>query len=135
MLLDMKEVENELGYHEKIVADVMQPQQALNTCDHLLSQDERYVDCIGKGPHIPRKAITDTEGSVGDEQTVPKPQAEWTDEDIEQVHKDKKAMNILFNGLDGDMFDNVINCKTAKNICDTIQIICDGTEQAREKKM
>ncbi|KAL8091751.1 hypothetical protein AgCh_034128 [Apium graveolens] len=36
------------------------------------------------------------------------------DPDIEQVRKDKKAMNILFNGVDGDMFDNIINYKTTK---------------------
>ena len=44
-------------------------------------------------------------------------------------------MHILFNGVDGDMFDNIINCKTAKEVWDTIQIICDGTEQVRENKM
>ncbi|KAL8146223.1 hypothetical protein AgCh_004095 [Apium graveolens] len=75
------------------------------------------------------------QGDVGNEQTIPNPQAEWTDEDIEKIHKDKKAMNIMFNGLDGDMFDNFINCKTAKEIWDTIQIICDGTEQVRENKI
>ncbi|KAL8146828.1 hypothetical protein AgCh_004532 [Apium graveolens] len=51
------------------------------------------------------------------------------DPDIEQVRMDKKTMNILFNGVNGDMFDNIINCKTAKEVWDTIQIICDGTEQ------
>ena len=44
-------------------------------------------------------------------------------------------MNILFNGVDGDMFDNIINCKTAKEVWDTIQIICVGIEQVRENKM
>ena len=44
-------------------------------------------------------------------------------------------MNILFNGLDRDMCDNVINCKTAKDIWVIIQIICDGTEQVRENKI
>ena len=39
-----------------------------------------------------------------------KPVAEYSPEDIEEVHKDRKTMNILFNGLDTDMFDNVINC-------------------------
>ncbi|KAL8093464.1 hypothetical protein AgCh_035369 [Apium graveolens] len=67
--------------------------------------------------------------------SIPKPKAEWTDEDIEEVHKDKKAMNILFNGLDQDMFDNVINSQTAKEIWDTVQLICEGTEQVRENKM
>ncbi|KAL8100011.1 hypothetical protein AgCh_032320 [Apium graveolens] len=61
--------------------------------------------------------------------TIPKPRSEWTDEDIEAVHMDKKAMNIMFNGLDGDMFDNDINFKTTKDIWNNIQVICDGTEQ------
>ena len=76
----------------------------------LLSKDEAYVDCIEKGPHVPMRA------AKGNEPSVPKPRAEWSDPDIEQVHKDKKAMNILFNGVDGDMFDNIINCKTAKDV-------------------
>ena len=73
--------------------------------------------------------------ATGNEPSVPKPRHEWSDPDTEQLWKDKKAMNILFNGVDGDMFDNIINCKTAKDVWDTIQIICDGTEQVRENKM
>ncbi|KAL8093260.1 hypothetical protein AgCh_035232 [Apium graveolens] len=96
---------------------------------HMLSQDETYVDCIERGPHVPIRAAT------GNEPSVRKPRHEWSDPDIEQVRKDKKAMNILFNGVDADMFDNIINCKTAKEVWDTIQIICDGTEQLRENKM
>ena len=96
---------------------------------HMLSQDEAYVDCIERGPHVPMRAAT------GNEPSVPKPRHKWSDPDIEQVRKDKKAMNILFNGVDADMFDNIINCKTAKEVWDTIQIICDGTEQVRENKM
>ena len=30
------------------------------------------------------------------------------------MDKDNKAMNILFNGIDDDMFDSFINCPTAK---------------------
>ncbi|KAL8124326.1 hypothetical protein AgCh_012105 [Apium graveolens] len=90
---------------------------------HLLSQDEDYVDCIEIGPHVPMRA------AKGNEPSVPKTRHEWSDPNIEQVMKDKKAMNILFNGVDGDMFDNIINCKIAKEVWDTIQIICDGTEQ------
>ncbi|KAL8148605.1 hypothetical protein AgCh_005820 [Apium graveolens] len=69
------------------------------------------------------------------ELSIPKPRAEWTPEDIEEVHKDKKVMNILFNGLDKDMFDNVINSLSDKEIWDTVQLICEGTEQVRENKM
>ncbi|KAL8120221.1 hypothetical protein AgCh_017385 [Apium graveolens] len=96
---------------------------------HLLSQDEAYVDCMERGPHVPIRAAT------GNEPSVLKPRHEWSDPDIEQVKKEKKAMNILFNGVDGDMFDNIINCKITKEVWDTILIIYDGTEQVRENKM
>ena len=95
---------------------------------HLLSQDESYVNCIEMGPHVTMKAATGTGASTasgaatgsgdatGRQHTIPKTRSEWTLEDIAEVHKDKKAMNILFNSLDGDMFKNVINCSTAKEI-------------------
>ena len=44
-------------------------------------------------------------------------------------------MNILFNGLDKDMFDNVINCTTSKEVWDTIQTLCEDSEQVRNNKM
>ena len=98
---------------------------------HLNAIDEAYVDCIEKGPHIPMKAAT----GVEEEGMVPKPPNEQTLEDIEAIHKDKKAMNILFNGIDQDMFDCVLNLTTSKEVWDTIQTICEGTEQVRENKM
>ncbi|XP_074327849.1 uncharacterized protein LOC141665767 [Apium graveolens] len=101
---------------------------------HLLSQDESYVKCIENGPHIPRRVVTDVEDATGNKQTVPKLKSEWT-EDIEAIQKYKKAMNILFNALDQDMFDNIINCKTAKDVRDTVQVLCDGTAQVRKNKM
>ena len=102
---------------------------------HLLSQDESYINCIENGPHIPHKVATAATAIVAVGQSIPKPKAEWTIEDMEEIRKDKKAMNILFNGLDQDMFDNVINIQTAKEVWDTVQIICEGTEQVRENKM
>ncbi|KAL8125852.1 hypothetical protein AgCh_013232 [Apium graveolens] len=102
---------------------------------HLLSQDESYINCIENGPHIPHKVAIAATATVVVGQSIPKPKAEWTIEDMEEIRKDKKAMNILFNGLDQDMFDNVINSQTAKEVWDTVQIICEGTEQVRENKM
>ncbi|KAK1373969.1 hypothetical protein POM88_030162 [Heracleum sosnowskyi] len=103
---------------------------------HLMSMDEIYVECIEHGPHVPMKPNTSiAQEPAGAPSTIPKMRSEWTPEDIIAVHKEKKAMNILFNGLDSDMFDNVINCSTAKEIWDTVQTICEGTEQVRENKM
>ncbi|KAK1403155.1 hypothetical protein POM88_002760 [Heracleum sosnowskyi] len=97
---------------------------------HLISMDEGYVECIEHGPHVPMKPNASiAQEPAGAPSTIPKLRSEWTPEDIIAVHKKKKAMNILFNGLDSDMFDNVINCSTAKEIWDTVQTICEGTEQ------
>ena len=75
------------------------------------------------------------DGTIAAKKFVPKVAYEYTEEDEKELHKDKKAMNILFNGLDKDMFDNVIICTTSKEVWDTIQILCEGTEQVRENKM
>ena len=68
------------------------------------------------------------DGSIAADKFVPKSTPEFTEEDENKVHKDKKAMNILFNGLDKNMFDNVINCTTSKEVWDIIQTLCEGTE-------
>ena len=83
---------------------------------HLLSQDASYVQCIEKGPHIPVKIVIgeNADGTMAPYKFVPKTSSEFTEEGEKEVHKDKKAMNILFNGIDKNMFDNVINCTTSK---------------------
>ena len=97
---------------------------------HLLSLDASYVKCIEKGPHVPMKLVTciNPDETIRADKFAPKTVAEYTEEDEKEVHKDKKAMNILFNGLDKDMFNNVINCTTSKEIYDTIQTLCEGTK-------
>ena len=95
---------------------------------HLLSLDASYVKCIEKEPHIPMKLVIgiNPDGSIAANKFVPKSSSQFTEEDGKEVHKDKKATNILFNGLDKNMFDNVINCTTSKEVWDTIQTLCEG---------
>ena len=68
-----------------------------------------------------------SDGSITADKFVHKSASEFTKKDEKEVHKDKKAMNILFNGLDNNMFDNIINCTTLKEVWDTIQTLCEGT--------
>lgn len=81
---------------------------------HLLSLDASYVHYIEKDPHILMKIVisVNLDGTQAPCKHVPKSILEYTYEDKKEVHKDKKAMDILFNGLDKDMFINVINCTT-----------------------
>ena len=75
------------------------------------------------------------DGTMALDKFVPKTSSEFTEEDEKEVHKDKKTMNILFNGLDKNTFDNVINCNTSKEVCDTLQTLCEGSEHVRHNKM
>ena len=97
---------------------------------HLLSLDASYVRCIDKGTHVPLKLVIciNADGTITVDKFVPKVAFEYTEEDENEVHKDKKAMNILLNVLDKDMFDNVINCTKSKEVWVRIQILCEGTE-------
>ena len=89
---------------------------------HLLSLDASYVRCIEKGPHVPMKLVTgiNSDGKIAADKFVPKVASKFTEEDEKEVHKDKKTMNIMFNSLNRDMFDNVINFTTYKEVWDTI---------------
>ena len=85
---------------------------------HFLSLDASYVKCIDKGPHVPVKLVSGLNpyGTIVSVKFVPKAVSEYTEEDEKEVHKDKKVMNILFNGLDKYMFDNVINYTTSREV-------------------
>ena len=104
---------------------------------HLLSLDASYIKCIENGPHVPMKLVTSItpDGSIVADKSVPKTISEFIEEDEKEVHKNKKAMNILFNGMDKYMFDNVINCTFSNEVWDTIQTLCEGTKQVRGNKM
>lgn len=104
---------------------------------HLLSLDESYVNCIEIGPHVLEKTVSgiEADGSIRADKIVPKAVSEFTLEDIEKVHMDKKAMNILFNVIDQDMFENVINYNTSKKVWDNIQTLGEGSEQIWGSKM
>ena len=68
------------------------------------------------GPHVHVKvnSVVKLDGSEAEDIEVPRSISKFTEEDEKEVHKDKKAMNILFNDIDTNMFDNIINCPTAK---------------------
>lgn len=64
---------------------------------------------------------------------ISKPPRKFTREDEIELHKDKKVMNILFNDFK-NIFDNVIMCIISGEVCYTLQILCEGTEQNKEKQ-
>ena len=58
-----------------------------------------------------------------------------THEERDLIRKDYKIINILSQGLDNMMLNKVMNLDTSKAVCDTIAVICNGTEKVRENKL
>ena len=73
------------------------------------------------------KMVTGVNGNgiMAPDKFVPKTHVELLKKMKRKYTKMKKAMNILFNGLDKDISKNVINYTTSKEVWDTIQTLCE----------
>ena len=102
---------------------------------HLEATDPDYLDRIRDGPFVPTRLypqVTGADGKVTNEYTGEKPKSEWSDKDKENVLKDAKVRNILFNSLDSVLTNYVLSCKTAKEIWDNLKVHCEGTKPVRK---
>lgn len=72
------------------------------------------LDAVENGPFIPTIAGT------GDS-LIPKPRSDWSEDDKKKVGYNAKAKNIITSALSADEFFRVSNCKTAKEMWDTLQ--------------
>ncbi|KAL8156038.1 hypothetical protein AgCh_001204 [Apium graveolens] len=64
--------------------------------------------------------------------TVPKEKSDYTAEDIASIAKDAKVRHLLHSAIDNVMSNRVINCKTAKEIWDALEIRCQGTDTIKK---
>ena len=94
---------------------------------HLEAQGEEVWDAVENGPFIPISVINGI-GSV-------KPKTAWDDDDKKKVLYDKKAINLLQGALIVDEFFRVSNCKTAKEIWDTLVQTHEGTTEVKRSRL
>ena len=101
---------------------------------HLEAKDSDYLDRINKGPWVPQKFIppTTVDEKVVEEHYIDKPKDEWTREDKDDVRKDAKVKDILFNSLDTVLTNYVISCKTAQEMWETLKVHCEGTKHVKK---
>ena len=93
--------------------------------------DEELFETILNGPYVPTKLAPTPEDP---DRTAIKLRTEWTDNEKKAVQLDKKAKNILFMSLEDELFENVVNCRTAKEIWEALLVMHEGTEEVRENK-
>ena len=95
----------------------------------------RMLQTLETGPFHPIKtiaAVTEEDDKITPEITVPKLRSEFSPEEEAEVNLDRKVRYILFQGLSDELLKTVINCESAKEIWETLQILCEGTEEVRE---
>ena len=70
--------------------------------------------------------MTNADGVV-----IPKPEAQWNEEDEKKYRYDWKAKNILIDALGVDEYYRVSHCTCAKAMWDSLQITHEGTNDVK----
>ncbi|KAG2666401.1 hypothetical protein I3760_15G058700 [Carya illinoinensis] len=93
----------------------------------LQAQGREIWKCIVNGPYIPTKVV----GGV----KVKKEEEEFDREDDRLYTLNLTAMNLLYNALNGNEFNRIMNCATAKEIWDNLEVTYEGTSQVKKSKI
>ena len=95
-----------------------------------------YIEILKNGPFVPQTMVPAT--TVGDEVVPPKfvqkDPSQYSESEKEKVSLDSGLQLILIESLDNVMYNNIINCDTAKQIWEKIEILCEGTEEVRSNQ-
>ncbi|KAL6534145.1 hypothetical protein OROHE_013070 [Orobanche hederae] len=102
---------------------------------HLSSIHDDMWTIIEEGPFIFEKDNLPEEIAVGKPAKIPKKRTEMTSEERKLVNLYNRARDILYQTLDKATMVNIKNCKHAKEIWDTLAVMCEGTELIKENKL
>ncbi|XP_075473909.1 uncharacterized protein LOC142504958 [Primulina tabacum] len=69
-----------------------------------------------------------------DGDSLPKPETDWTTDEVQNSNYNSKALNAIFTTVDMNMFSFITNCTSAKNAWDTLQRHCEGSESVRQTR-
>ena len=95
-----------------------------------------YIQILKNGPFIPMVRVEEsTDGDmVIPAHFAPKDPSEYSDPEKEKVSLDSSLQLILIESLDNVIYNNIVNCDTAKQIWKKIEILCEGTEEVRSNQ-
>ena len=86
--------------------------------------DLNIWEAIEIGPYIPTMVAGNT--------TIEKPREDWSEEERRLVQYNLKAKNIITSALGMDEYFRVSNCKSAKDMWDTLQVTYEGTTDVKK---
>ncbi|KAL8095602.1 hypothetical protein AgCh_036862 [Apium graveolens] len=95
-----------------------------------------YIGILKNGPFTPVVRVEETTDGdmVISAHYAPKDPSESTEPEREKVSLDSALQLILIESLDNVMYNNIVNCDTAKQIWEKIEILCEGTEEVRSNQ-
>jgi hypothetical protein len=102
---------------------------------HLAAMHDEMWSVIEEGPPEITKVNTDVAVAQGAPQIIPNPRSEWTIDEKKKANLDNIARNVLYTTMDKTVFSKIKSCKTAKEIWDSLAIMCEGTDQIKENKL
>ncbi|XP_075504595.1 uncharacterized protein LOC142542032 [Primulina tabacum] len=70
-----------------------------------------------------------------DGDSLPKPETDWTADEVQNSNYNSKALNAIFTSVDMNMFSLITNCASAKSAWDTLQRQCEGSESVRRTRL
>ena len=99
--------------------------------------DLNIWEAIEIGPYIPTTVErVSIDGSSSSESiTIKKPRDRWSEEDRRRVQYNLKAKNIITSALGMDEYFRVSNCKSAKEMWDTLQVTHEGTTDVKRSRI
>lgn len=94
---------------------------------HLEAQGDGIWETVEEGRHRPMSIVN----GVG----TPKIKRSYDEDDKNKILNEKKAINILQRALSMDEFFRVSQCKSAKEIWDTLVETHDGTAEVKRSRL
>jgi len=89
--------------------------------------DLNVSDAIEVGHYIPTM--------VARRKTIEKPREEWSEEEKRLVQYNLKAKNIITSALEMYEYFRLSNCKSAKEMWDTLQVTHEGTPDVKRSRI
>ncbi|KAK8923637.1 hypothetical protein KSP39_PZI019220 [Platanthera zijinensis] len=112
---------------------LVQIQEALKKAKIQLISSIRFFKKLIKnsleGPFIPMK-VSVLDANI----QTPKSYSEMTKDEIILTTLDKRAQNIIVSAIDDAIFQNLIHCKTSKEMWDTLIVYMEDSEEVRQDR-
>ncbi|KAL8110822.1 hypothetical protein AgCh_026529 [Apium graveolens] len=110
-----------------------------SVCEKIMSKlmaNHLYIQILKNGPFTPMVIVKETTNGdvVIPTHFASKDPSEYTEPEREKVSLDSALQLILIESPDNIMYNNIVNCDTAKQIWEKIEILCEGTEEVRSNQ-